>query len=44
MTVGEPELIDVNGPVELTTASLGNPHAVIRLDSVSREDLLRLGP
>ena len=30
--------------IELTTASVGNPHAVIRLDDPTREDLLRLGP
>jgi diaminopimelate epimerase len=41
VTVGEPE--DVAG-VELTTASVGNPHAVIRLDEPTRDDLLRLGP
>ena len=41
VTVGEPELVD---GVELTAASVGNPHAVIRLDDPSRDDLLRLGP
>ena len=41
VTVGEPEVVD---GVELTTASLGNPHAVIRLDDPTRDDLLRLGP
>ena len=30
--------------VELTTASVGNPHAVVRLDDPTRDDLLRLGP
>ena len=39
--VGEPEVID---GIELTTASVGNPHAVIRLDEPTRDDLLRLGP
>jgi len=39
--VGDPEVVD---GVELTTASVGNPHAVIRLDDPTREDLLRLGP
>jgi diaminopimelate epimerase len=39
--VGEPELVD---GVELTTASVGNPHAVVRLDDPTRDDLLRLGP
>ena len=41
VTVGAPELV---AGVELTPASLGNPHAVIRLDDPSRDDLLRLGP
>jgi diaminopimelate epimerase len=41
VTVGKPE--EVAG-VELTTASVGNPHAVIRLDDATRDDLLRLGP
>src|SRR5215211_3570609 len=42
--VGEPETIDVGGEeVELTTVSVGNPHAVIqRLPD--RSELLRLGP
>jgi diaminopimelate epimerase len=41
VTVGEPEHLE---GVELTTASVGNPHAVIRLDDPTRDDLLRLGP
>jgi diaminopimelate epimerase len=41
VSVGEPELVD---GVELTTASVGNPHAVVRLDEPTRDDLLRLGP
>jgi diaminopimelate epimerase len=41
VTVGEPELVD---GVEVTTASVGNPHAVVRLDEPTRDDLLRLGP
>ncbi len=41
ITVGAPEQLD---GIELTTASVGNPHAVIRLDQPTREDLLRLGP
>ncbi len=41
VTVGAPEQLD---GVALTTASVGNPHAVIRLDAPTREDLLRLGP
>ena len=40
-TVGSPESVD---GIELTTASVGNPHAVIRLDDPTRDDLLRLGP
>ena len=42
--VEETETITVAGSrVELTPVSVGNPHAVIRLDA-QREDLLRLGP
>jgi diaminopimelate epimerase len=42
--VGEPETIEVAGePIELTSVSVGNPHAVIRRDP-DREELLRLGP
>lgn len=45
VVVGEPELLDLAGEVvELTPASLGNPHAVIRRDGATREDLLRIGP
>ena len=40
-SVGQPELLD---GIELTTVSVGNPHAVIRLDHPTRDDLLRLGP
>jgi diaminopimelate epimerase len=40
-TVGSPESVD---GIELTTASVGNPHAVVRLDDPTRADLLRLGP
>jgi diaminopimelate epimerase len=43
VTVGEPEVVDDLG-IELTAASVGNPHAVIRLDDPTRDDLLRLGP
>jgi diaminopimelate epimerase len=42
--VGETETIEAGGPVELTTVSVGNPHAVVRLDGATRDDLLRLGP
>jgi diaminopimelate epimerase len=42
--VGETETLTVDGrPVELTTASVGNPHAVVRIEP-DRESLLRLGP
>ena len=41
VTVGGVEQVD---GIELTTASVGNPHAVIRLDDPTRDDLLRLGP
>ncbi|HEX2434339.1 MAG TPA: diaminopimelate epimerase [Gaiellaceae bacterium] len=42
--VGETETLTVDGrPVELTTASVGNPHAVVRIEP-EREALLRLGP
>jgi diaminopimelate epimerase len=40
-SVGSPESVDA---IELTTASVGNPHAVVRLDDPTRDDLLRLGP
>jgi diaminopimelate epimerase len=42
--VGAPELLDVAGEsVEVTPVSVGNPHAVVRLEH-DRDDLLRLGP
>jgi diaminopimelate epimerase len=42
--VGDPETIEVGGEsVELTPASVGNPHAVVRREP-DRETLLRLGP
>jgi diaminopimelate epimerase len=42
--VGKPERIAVAGEdIELTTVSVGNPHAVIRREP-DREELLRLGP
>jgi diaminopimelate epimerase len=44
VVVGEPQTLAVNGDqVELTTASVGNPHAVVRTEP-DREELLRLGP
>lgn len=43
--VGDTEVLDLGGePVEVTRASVGNPHAVVRRDGASRDDLLRLGP
>jgi diaminopimelate epimerase len=42
--VGDPEVLDVQGEsLQLTPASVGNPHAVLRIDP-DREELLRLGP
>jgi diaminopimelate epimerase len=41
VTVGAVESLD---GIEVTTASVGNPHAVVRLDDPTRDDLLRLGP
>jgi len=42
--VGETETIELGGErIELTTVSVGNPHAVVRL-AAGRDDLLRLGP
>ena len=42
--VGEPESLDVGGEaVEVTPASVGNPHAVVQREP-DRETLLRLGP
>jgi diaminopimelate epimerase len=43
--VGAPEELRVGDEmIELTPVSVGNPHAVIRLDGCTRDDLLRLGP
>ena len=44
VAVGAPETIEAGERVELVTASVGNPHAVIRLQAPTRDDLLRLGP
>jgi diaminopimelate epimerase len=42
--VGKPETLNVAGEeLELTPASVGNPHAVLRRDPF-RDELLRLGP
>jgi diaminopimelate epimerase len=45
--VGSVEKISVageDGPVEVTSVSVGNPHAVVRREPLGRDDLLRLGP
>ena len=44
VSVGEPETIDAGETIELTSAVVGNPHAVIRRDTLERSDLLRIGP
>jgi diaminopimelate epimerase len=42
--VGEPEMLEIQDEqLEFTPASVGNPHAVVRLEP-DRETLLRLGP
>jgi diaminopimelate epimerase len=42
--VGPSEILDVDGEsLEVTPVSVGNPHAVVRLEH-DRDDLLRLGP
>ena len=42
--VGDPETLEVAGEqLEVTPASVGNPHAVVRRDPF-RDELLRLGP
>ncbi|HWH06440.1 MAG TPA: diaminopimelate epimerase, partial [Gaiellaceae bacterium] len=44
VAVQPPERLDVGGEVlEVTPVSVGNPHAVVRLEA-TRDDLLRLGP
>jgi len=43
--VGGTETIEVDGgQVEFTPVSVGNPHAVVRDDAFTRDDVLRLGP
>ena len=41
VSVGDAEALE---GLELTPVSVGNPHAVIRLDQPTRDDLLHLGP
>ncbi len=43
--IGELETLEVAGtPVEVTTASVGNPHAVVLVEKLTRDALLLLGP
>jgi diaminopimelate epimerase len=44
VTVGDDEDIDAVEPLRFAPASVGNPHAVIRRDAATRDDLLRIGP
>jgi diaminopimelate epimerase len=42
--VGDPEVLEIEGErLEFTPASVGNPHAVLRMEP-ARRTLLRLGP
>lgn len=43
--VGEDEELDVAGElIPIVPVDVGNPHAVVRRDALSRDELLRLGP
>ena len=45
VSVGDDEVLDVAGErLGIVTVDVGNPHAVVLRDMLSREDLLRLGP
>lgn len=45
VTVGTDEVLDVAGErLSVTPVTVGNPHAVVLRDVLSRDDLLRLGP
>lgn len=45
VSVGDDEVLDVAGErLGIVTADVGNPHAVVLRDVLSRDDLLRLGP
>ena len=45
VSVGDDEVLDVAGERPgIVTADVGNPHAVVLRDALSRDDLLRLGP
>jgi len=45
VSVGDDEVLDLPGErLEFVPVDVGNPHAVVRRDTLSREDLRRLGP
>ena len=45
VSVSDDEVLDVAGErLGIVTADVGNPHAVVRRETLSRDDLLRLGP
>ena len=45
MSVGADELLDVAGErLSVVPVDVGNPHAVVLRDELSRDELLRLGP
>ena len=45
VSVGDDEVLDVGGEqLGIVPVDVGNPHAVVLRDTVSRDDLLRLGP
>ncbi len=44
VSVGDEEVVAAGEPITLTAVSVGNPHAVVRVDGATRDDLLRLGP
>jgi diaminopimelate epimerase len=45
VSVGDDEVLDVAGErIDFVPVDVGNPHAVVLRDALSRDDLLRLGP
>lgn len=45
VSVGDDEVLDVAGErIGFVPVDVGNPHAVVRRDALSRDDLVRLGP
>ena len=45
VSVGDDEVLDVGGEqLGIVPVDVGNPHAVVLRDTLSRDDLLRLGP